>query len=75
MSVPVRTKAVFPSTLSFDDFRQVAPRRRDGVGPGFTGSDPILPKGREFQEARYCFVNFNNSFFLNIAYFGAEGRF
>jgi hypothetical protein len=29
----------------------------------------------EFHAARSCFVNINNSFFLNITYFGAEDDF
>jgi hypothetical protein len=36
---------------------------------------PELVEPVEFHAARSCFVNINNSFFLNIAYFGAEDGF
>src|SRR5262245_42114518 len=62
--------------LRFDELRKYrVSLQQNGVGTGFTSTDPILPKGRAFHAARSCFVNINNSFFLNIAYFGAEDGF
>jgi hypothetical protein len=46
-----------------------------GVEFFFTLLAPELVEPVEFHAARSCFVNINNSCFLNIAYFGAEDDF
>jgi hypothetical protein len=46
-----------------------------GVEFFFTLLAPELVEPVEFHASRFCFVNINNSFFLNIAYFGAEDGF
>jgi len=46
-----------------------------GVEFFFSLLAPELVEPVEFHASRFCFVNINNSFFLNIAYFGAEDGF
>jgi len=46
-----------------------------GVEVFFTLLAPELVEPVEFHAARSCFVYINNSFFLNIAYLGAEDGF